>query len=77
MLKDMFWKRHTVFLSSLVLDDQSQWRFLTCLGVGLVVSQDVVQIVLRLGSEPVYRAAIFAGSMVVFSQMVATVSSVM
>jgi hypothetical protein len=48
-----------------------------CVEFFLVVSQDVVYIVLRLGVEPVYRAAIFAGSMVVSSQMAATVSSVM
>ena len=33
--------------------------------------------VLRLGVEPVYRAAIFAGSMMLSSQIAATVSSVM
>ena len=42
-----------------------------------IVPREVVQIVLRLGVEPVYRAAIFAGSMVLSSQMAATVPSVM
>ena len=42
-----------------------------------IVSQPLVQFVLRLDVEPVYRAAIFAGSMMLSSQMAATVSSVM
>ena len=39
--------------------------------------QDVVKFVLRLDVEPVYRAAVSAGSMVLLSQMAATAFSVM
>ena len=49
----------------------------TASSVWAIVPREVVQIVLRLGVEPVYRAAIFAGSMVLSSQMAATVPNVM